>query len=52
LQNRDLRLFDLPVTETFGIVIVDEADSLHKRITDCRTNELKAAFEQVFAESV
>src|ERR1043165_468121 len=51
-RKLDLRLFDLTVAIALRIVIVDQADSLHERITDCRTDEFKAAFEQVFTERV
>ena len=45
-------LVDGTIAKAACIVIVDHTDGLHKRITDCGSNKLKATFDQILAERI
>ena len=46
------KLAALVISKTACEVVVDHADRLHKGITDCRADELEAAFFEVFAHGI
>lgn len=43
---------DLGVTEAAGDMVVDQPTGLHKGITDCRADKLKAAFFQCLRQRI